>query len=137
MAQGQGSIDKSLVEVGFPGVSDDIQETSPTTQELTQKEEAAYFARSEFKYKVFVKVFNCGDTKESEELAQLNTNFMNVKPPKKVGDPPGFLRLKEESTFTKEGFYLVALRWAEFERVKVLEEDFKDDTTKDGESESL
>ena len=133
MADGKGSFDQALLEVGFPGVKDDIQETSPTTHELTRKEEAAYFARTEFEYVTFVKVFNCGDTKEAQELADLTTKFMNVKPPKKVGDPPGYLRLKEESTFTKEGFYVVALRWAECRKVKVPEpvpeenKDAKDD----------
>jgi hypothetical protein len=131
VAEGQGSFDKSLIEVGFPGVPDEVQETSPTTNELTRKEEAAFFARTEFEYTTFVRVFNCGDTKEAQELADLTTKFMNVKPPKKVGDPPGYLRLKEESTFTKDGFYLVALRWAEFRKVKVPEPVPEDKDAKD------
>ena len=118
-SNGVGSFDQALVEVGFPGVKEEIQETSPTTQELTKKEETAFFARTEFEYKTFVKVFNCLDTKESEELAELTSKFMNTKPPRKVGEAPGYMRLKEESTFTKDGSYLVAVRWAECRRIKV------------------
>jgi len=110
----KASLDDSIREVGFPGIPEDqIVETSPTTSELgkDKKDDDNFFERTDFEYKTQFKVYNGSNDVQAQEYAELTDKFLNAKKPKKVGDPPCYIRLKEESAFTKDGDYMIAIKW--------------------------
>lgn len=120
----KGSVSQSLKEVGFPGIPEDqVETTSPTTNELgkDKDEEEDFFDRTDLSYEAHVRVFNCSDSVDAKEWGDLSSKFLNGAVPTKLKDPTFFMKLKEETSFTKEGTYLVAVQWAECKRIGIVD----------------
>ncbi len=110
-----GGFTKKLLEVGFPGSEEDVEITSPSTTELgkDEKDQEEIFDRTEMICSgAGITVFDGQDQSQATRYGDLKLKFLNAKKPKKPTDPPAYVCTKEETTFTKDGLYLIAVHWS-------------------------